>query len=101
MANRKGQFSAQEAREETILRMRQGWSYSRIADHIGKTEKSIEYYRQDPDFKQRMDAARAYFNREGEPVELPDFPAFSEHYLGMKLFAHQLQWYEVLEGRIP
>lgn len=101
MANRKGDFNATEAREEVILRMRQGWSYSRIADHIGKTEKSIEYYRQDPDFRQRMDAARAYFNREGEPVELPEFPVFSEKYLGMKLFPHQLQWHEVLEGRVP
>ena len=32
---------------------------------------------------------------------IPDFPQFSEKYLKQKLFNHQLQWYDVLEGREP
>ena len=37
---------------------------------------------------------------EGNGV-VPDFPTFSEKYLGQRLFTHQLQWYDLLEGRKP
>jgi len=39
---------------------------------------------------------------EPEPKdEVPDFPEFCEQFLGQRLFPHQLQWFDLLEGREP
>jgi len=34
-------------------------------------------------------------------LEIPDFPTFCDEYLGMKLWPHQLNMIDVLEGRPP
>lgn len=54
----------------------------------------------DPDFLKRSDAMLAAKRGTGRP-EVPDFPEFCERYLGQPLYLHQLQWFDVLEGRVP
>jgi hypothetical protein len=34
-------------------------------------------------------------------IPVPPFPEFCEQYLGFRLWEHQLQWYDILEGRPP
>lgn len=36
-----------------------------------------------------------------EAAPVPDFPEFCERFLGQKLHPHQLQWFDLLEGRPP
>lgn len=48
-----------------------------------------------------MDAIRAKVALKGARPEVPDFPEFCERYLHQKLFPHQLQWFDLLEGRQP
>lgn len=38
---------------------------------------------------------------DGPRKSVPDFPEFCEQYLFQKLFPHQLQWLDLLEGRVP
>lgn len=59
------------------------------------------YKKADPDFREKAEfiLARRSGKIKGEPV--PDFPEFCETYLGMRQFWHQLQWFDVLEGREP
>jgi len=68
---------------------------------IGRKESSyFDWRKTDEQFKNAMDAIRE-MRRRGEKVPLPDFPDFCEKYLGFKLYLHQLQWYDLLEGRTP
>lgn len=68
----------------------------------GRDLKTLEYWRKtDPEFRAKADEVRAA--RSGEKVDprTIGFPEFCEKYLGQRLFAHQLQWYDLLEGRDP
>ena len=70
----------------------------------GKSPNIWKYYRRtDPKFRDRSDlihAQRMGAKAVGEREDLP-FPEFSEKYFGTKLFRHQLQWIDLLEGREP
>ncbi|MFW6195234.1 MAG: hypothetical protein ACOC5M_01795, partial [Chloroflexota bacterium] len=60
-----------------------------------------KYWRRtDPEFRKAADRVRAMRNRDAK-AEVPDFPEFCEKYLGWRLHRHQLQWYDILEGREP
>lgn len=70
----------------------------------GKSAEIWKYYRRtDPAFKEAGDLIRA--RQAGAKVTQEDrdisFEEFSEKYLNSKLFRHQLQWIDVLEGREP
>lgn len=57
----------------------------------------------DPAFAARV--SREHQRRQGDHDNgrrvVPDFPVFCEEYLGFRLFWHQLQWFDLLEGRAP
>lgn len=71
---------------------------------VGKSKPIWEYYRRtDPDFKQAGDLIRA---RQAGANKVRDnsnisFEEFSDVYLNHRLFTHQLQWIDAIEGRTP
>ena len=68
----------------------------------GRDLKTLEYWRKtDPDFRAKADAVRAERNEDRPDPRSLTFPEFCERYLGQRLFPHQLQWYDLLEGRDP
>jgi hypothetical protein len=96
--------SSEHAKDVMLAGLKSGLTVKRAAEAAGRQETTYHYYRRtDPNFRTMADAAlqqRAEGYKPGEkPV--PDFPEFCERYLGMELFRHQLQWYDLLEGREP
>lgn len=57
------------------------------------------WMKEDPQFAADMTAIQEAVKYGKKPI--PDFPVFCDKYLGQPLFAHQLQWYDLLEGRPP
>lgn len=82
-----------------------GHTIGQAAKAIGVTEETYRYHRKrDSAFAARADAARSGSRNERVDLDrssVPDFPEFCERYLGMRLFWHQLQWFDILEGRAP
>ena len=85
--------------------LREGKSINQSCKSAGLNTNQQYYYwlKNDERF-----AAEAHSIRTGEPIDfgagrnpVPDFPEFSDKYLGQPLFSHQLQWFDVLEGREP
>jgi len=98
-------FSSSEAKEELVKLIGQGKSVKDALLIVDKSLKTYEYYRKtDKDFADKVDRERLFIARgKGlvERVDVPDFPEFCERYLKNKLFDHQLQWFDLLEGREP
>lgn len=92
-------------KKDTVLNyMRKGLPVSLAISDLGITKQAVQYYRNN-DQEFRNEYARLSNMRSAEAAdvkkEVPDFPDFCEEYLDTKLFNHQLQWYDVLEGREP
>lgn len=71
---------------------------------IGKSEHIWKYYRRtDPEFKEAGDVIRARHAGSRAVGDLSNitFEEFSEKYLNTRLFRHQLQWIDLIEGREP
>ena len=90
---------------------------------VDRSRSSFDYYvRNDREFAAAVDRIRSLNRtkeRDPDPVDrvteatvealgdrpektpVPPFPEFCEQYLGQKLWPHQLQWYDLLEGREP
>ncbi len=92
-------------KKDTILSyMRQGITVAEACRDLGITTATIQYYKQsDKSFRAEYERLRLMktAGAEAGKVAVPDFPTFCEEYLDTKLFNHQLQWYDVLEGRPP
>jgi len=105
MAEKPKVLNANEAKEELVKLVGQGKSIADALKIVGKSRKTYEYYRRtDPDFVEQVERQKVLVSRDKgdvEKVEVPDFPEFSEKYLGQKLFPHQLQWFDLLEGNEP
>jgi hypothetical protein len=102
---KRGSRAEAEAAKEDILRLlTEGNTVQEACRLAGRTVGTYHYHRaQDEDFRHRADLIIGRRRREvgGERKPVPEFPEFCEKYLGMKLFWHQLQWYDLLEGREP
>lgn len=93
--------SPEVAKRELIKLIASGESVASACRVVGKSVKTYEYYMaNDADFNAAIKRARLPKEDRGRP-EVPPFPEFSEQYLGQKLFWHQLQWLDLLEGREP
>jgi hypothetical protein len=98
---------ASKTKADLLDLLAKGHSVERACDALKVTRGTYNYHRSaDPGFKAQADAilARAKGDhtanvQAGRP-EVPDFPEFCEM-LGMSLFPHQLQWFDILEGREP
>lgn len=103
---RKVKARGPKVNKETILEyMRKGVPVARAIEDLGITQQLVHYYkRSDPYFKEDYERLRLMAqtgeNNEAR-TEGVDFPEFCERYLDTRLFNHQLQWYDILEGREP
>lgn len=98
-------LTSAEAKSEIIRLVGEGKTIGDAMDIVGKSRATYDYYRrEDKEFSKAIDNKKVMVARgkaEKPDVEVPEFPEFCEKYLGQKLFPHQLQWYDVLEGREP
>jgi hypothetical protein len=95
-----GRLATAEAKEVFLDRLAQGETIIPAARHVGRTREGYEYWRkQDKVFAEQVDIILA--RRKGAVVECPDFPEFCEEYLRQPLWLHQLQWWDVLQGKAP
>lgn len=89
----------------TILDLyEQGHTAEDACRMAGKSAASWKYYRRtDKDFREKSDLILAQRKGRKATGELNDisFEEFSEKYLHSKLFRHQLQWIDLIEGREP
>lgn len=97
--------TTREKKDTILTYLRQGLPMTLAINDLGITRQTVQYYKDsDKVFReeyrrltQMEPAERAQLKRD----EVPDFPTFCEEYLDTKLFGHQLQWYDLLEGREP
>lgn len=92
----------EEGKRKFLEYIAAGDSNAQAIVKVGRTVKGLEYWRKDKEFAQQMDYVRARRQGSIERKEVPDFPEFCVDYLGFdKLYWHQLQWFDILEGRDP
>jgi hypothetical protein len=96
--------TAENAKKIILTALRAGHTVEVACQSAGRVRSSYDKYRKaDPEFAAAADAAKLFAqgrterNREG----IPDFPEFCEKYLNTRMFRHQLQWFDLLEGREP
>ena len=96
--------TTREKKDTILAYIRKGIPLAKALSDLGITKQAVQYYKSsDKSFREEyarlsnMESASAFDKRVG----VPDFPEFCEEYLDTKLFKHQLQWYDVLEGRRP
>jgi hypothetical protein len=93
--------NAAEAKQTILAEIRRGSTVREACEKAERVEKTYEYYmKSDPAFRREVKKIRDALAGGPRPT-VPNFPRFSEQYFGMRLFPHQLQWYDLLEGREP
>jgi hypothetical protein len=91
---------------EFLRQMQNGQNIKSALEVVGRTRSTYERWRKDdPDFvvaADRIKTLRVLNPRSGE-TEGPrmDFPAFSEKYLGARVFPHMQNVVDMIEGRDP
>ena len=96
--------SVREKKDTILTYLRNGIPVAKAISDLGITKQAVQYYREsDKDFRAEYNRLRLMetAGSEAGKKEVPDFPEFCEEYLDTKLFPHQLQWYDLLEGRDP
>lgn len=94
-------ISTREAKDRAVELIAQGHRLDYVLAEIGRAESTYRDWRErDPEFKRTIDGVRAVHKR-GESLEVPDFPEFCRQYLFQPLYWHQLQWFDLMEGRPP
>ena len=94
-----------EAKERVLLALAEGHTITSAMATVKRNDTTFrQWTMKDSDFKERSDKARL----EGKGVrtelkELKDvsFPEFSEQFLDSKMFPHQLNWLDLIEGKQP
>lgn len=96
--------TTREKKDTILTYLRKGIPLAKALSDLGITKQAVQYYKEsDKQFREdykrlsSMETASSMI----ENKEVPDFPEFCMEYLDTKLFNHQLQWYDVLEGRPP
>lgn len=101
---RRSERSSKHAKDVILAGIRSGLTVKRACEAAERGESSFAYYKKtDPDFRVMAEAALQARDEgaSAERKEVPDFPEFCREYLDTELFWHQLQWYDLLEGREP
>lgn len=101
---RRSERSSKHAKDVILAGIRSGLTVKRACEVAERGESSFAYYKKtDPDFRVMAEAALQARDEgaSAERKEVPDFPEFCAEYLDTQLFWHQLQWYDLLEGREP
>lgn len=88
------------AKQELVDLVVKGRTVDEAIVEVGRTRSTYDRWRKlDPDFAALMDETRTGV-RDGRQG-IPDFPTFCSRYLKQPLSWHQLQWFDLLEGRTP
>ena len=94
-----------EAQEKVLIQLSQGSTITAAMASVGRNDVTFrQWCMNQPDFKERADKAR--LAGKGVIADLGDlknisFPDFCEQFLDAKLFEHQLDWLDLIEGREP
>jgi len=94
-----------EAQEKVLLQLEQGSTITAAMASVGRNDVTFRQWSMtDLKFKERADKARLV--GKGIIADLGDlknlsFPDFCEQFLDAKLFEHQLDWLDLIEGREP
>jgi len=94
-----------EAQEKVLIQLGQGSTITAAMASVGRNDVTFrQWSMNDPAFKERADKAR--LAGKGVIADLGDlknisFPDFCEQFLEAKLFEHQLDWLDLIEGREP
>lgn len=92
-----------DAQEKFVELLSQGLTTTQALERVGHTESwYVRGKRDDEWFRTACNTIidRRFFPDENAGV-VPDFPEFCRKYLHQPLNWHQLQWYDLLEGREP
>ena len=98
-------ISKKEAQERMLQLLEQGATITAAMSAVGRNDVTFrQWSMQDADFKERADKAR--LAGKGVKADLKDlkdisFPDFCEQFLDSKLFPHQLNWLDLMEGIPP
>lgn len=92
-----------EEAQRLFLEMRSsGMTVREAARRAGRSEKAVELWRrQEPRFKELADQATAHAKGGKPNPKSISFEDFCEKYFGQRVFWHQQQWVDILEGREP
>ena len=94
-----------EAQEKVLIQLSQGSTITAAMASVGRNDVTFrQWSMNDPAFKERADKAR--LAGKGVIADLGDlknisFPDFCEQFLDARLFEHQLDWLDLIEGREP
>jgi hypothetical protein len=94
-----------QAQEKVLIQLGQGSTITAAMASVGRNDVTFrQWSMNDPAFKERADKAR--LAGKGVIADLGDlknisFPDFCEQFLDAKLFEHQLDWLDLIEGREP
>lgn len=91
-------------KSELIRLIGEGKTVNEALAIVGRSRTTYESYRRnDESFRHAVDRVRLEADEDFQAADrvVPDFPEFCETYMGQRLFAHQLQWFDLLEGREP
>ena len=105
-AGRKRDADVEAVKNRIIHMVGEGFTVEEACLKVGRSRSTYDYYRRsDPVFERAVKAARSKLDYTPDEFTkrsvVPDFPEFCELYLGQRLFPHQLQWFDLLEGREP
>lgn len=94
-----------EAQAKVLSLLEQGSTITAAMAAVGRNDTTFRQWSMvDEDFKEKADKARlAGKGIKADLADLKDlpFPAFSEQFLDSRLFSHQLNWIDLIEGREP
>lgn len=98
--------TTKEKKDTILAYLRQGIPLSKATADLGITPQAVQYYKNSDkwfreEFKRVSQMGTSEAGLSIKAKDVPDFPDFCERYLDTKLFPHQLQWYDLLEGRAP
>jgi hypothetical protein len=94
-----------EAQEKVLIQLGQGSTITAAMASVGRNDVTFrQWSMNDPEFKARADKAR--LAGKGVIADLGDlkqisYPDFSEQFLDTKLFPHQLNWLDLIDGKEP
>lgn len=98
-------LNSDEAKQELIRLVGLGKSITDAVKLVGKSRATYDYYRRsDSSFLEAVDRNKILVSRgrgDLQEQDVPAFPDFCLKYMRQRLFAHQLQWFDILEGREP
>jgi len=102
---RKTNRSTQQKKDTILAYVKDGLTVAEACRDLGIHVKTLAYYKKsDQQFRADYDRIKLMSTTDGSKEAregMPAFPEFCEDYLDTKLFWHQLQWYDILEGREP